>query len=146
MSGIDSFPKKPCKHCKLTGHFPYQCRLNPKKIIKRTTGIARSNKPLKRTRLKKVGKHTKQWLTTRATWVRHNPPPIEGQYWICYLQIHPWCPVRLDIEHLTLDHVVSRSRDPSKRYSADNLKPACKYCNAEKGSRSLDQVKPPPVQ
>lgn len=24
-------PSKPCKHCQKTGHFPYQCRQNPKK-------------------------------------------------------------------------------------------------------------------
>lgn len=144
---LDRTPKKPCKHCRLMGHFPYECRLNPKKIIKRKqqiqrSAIARSTKPLKRTRLKTVGKHTKQWLVTRATWIRHNPPTVDGEYWICYLQIHEWCPVRIDLSTMTLDHVVSRSRDPSLRYSADNLKPACKYCNSLKGSRSLDQVKP----
>lgn len=141
MSSIDSFPKKPCKHCGLTGHFPYQCRTNPKKIIKRATRIKPSTKPLKRTRLKKVGKHTKQWLITRATWIRRNPPPIDGKYWMCYLRIHEWCPGRIDIDHLTLDHVVSRTRDPSLRYNADNLKPCCIYCNGAKGSRSLEQVK-----
>lgn len=134
MTGLDQQPKKPCKFCKLMGHFPYQCRLNPKVILRRKTG-------LKRTPIKKVGKHTKQWLVTRASWIRHNPPPIEGQFWLCYLRIHPFCPVRLTLETLTLDHVVSRSRDPKLRYNADNLKPACKYCNSEKGSRSLEQVR-----
>lgn len=138
MNGLDSHPKKPCKYCKLEGHFPYQCRLNPKKILARSKG-------LKRTRINPIGKHAKQWLLTRATWIRHNPPPIEGQFWLCYLRIHPFCPVRLSLEQLTLDHVVSRSRDPSKRYAADNLKPACKYCNSEKGSRSLEQVRPDAV-
>ena len=133
---MDRFPKKPCKHCKLMGHFPYQCRTNPKKALKRTE-IKRSTKPIR-----KVGKQTKQWFITRATWIRKNPPPIDGIYWECYLRIHPWCPVRIDIEHLTLDHVVSRTRDPSKRFSQDNLKPACLYCNEEKGSKSLEQVKP----
>lgn len=137
---MDRFPKKPCKHCGQMGHFPYECRLNPKKIIKRTA-IRRSTKPLKRTPIRKVGKYTKQWLITRATWIRKNPPPIDGKYWECYLRIHEWCPRLLTIETLTLDHVVSRSRDSSKRYSSDNLKPACKYCNGLKGSRSLDQVK-----
>lgn len=142
---MDRFPKKPCKHCKLMGHFSYACRLNPKKILKRKA-IKRSTTPLKRTKLNKVGKHTKQWLTTRATWVRHNPPPVEGQYWLCYLRIHPWCPVRIDISNLTLDHVVSRTRDPSLRYNANNLRPACIHCNGMKGSRSLDEVLPSPVQ
>lgn len=114
------------------GHFPYQCYTNPRKALKRTP-------------IKKVGKQTKQWLITRATWIKKNPPPIEGKYWICYLKIHPWCPIRLDVTHLTLDHVVSRSRDVKLRFNLDNLKPACTYCNNQKGSRSLDKVKPTPV-
>lgn len=132
---IDRFPKKPCKFCKQTGHFSYQCHINPKVALRRKVG-------LKRTPIKQVGKQTKQWFITRATWIRKNPPPVEGKYWICYLRIHPWCPVRIDVEHLTLDHVVSRSRDPSLRFNADNLKPACIYCNGEKGSKSLEDVLP----
>lgn len=140
MAGIDRYPKKPCKFChkEKPNHFPYACPINPKVALKRKVG-------LKRTPIKKIGKQTKQWFVTRATWIKNNPPDKDG-YWYCYLQIHPWCPVRLDIEHLTLDHVVSRSHDPKKRFSADNLRPACKYCNSEKGSRSLDQIKPGPVQ
>lgn len=141
MAGIDRFPKKPCKFCHnpKPNHFPYACPVNPKVALKRKVGM-------KRTPIKKVGKQTKQWFLTRATWIKKHPPTVEGKYWICYLQIHPWCPVRLDIEHLTLDHVVSRSKDPSKRFAADNLKPACIYCNNQKGSKSLDQIKPKPVQ
>lgn len=132
---MDRTPKKPCKHCGLKGHFSYACYQNPKRTLKQ----------LKRSPINKVGKQTKQWLVTRASWIRHNPPPIEGKYWMCYLRIHPWCPGRIDVAHLTLDHVVSRSRDPSQRFKADNLKPACIYCNGEKGSKSLDQVKPDAV-
>lgn len=132
---MDRTPKKPCKHCGLMGHFSYACYQNPKRTLKQ----------LKRSPINKVGKNTKQWLITRTTWIKKNPPPIEGKYWMCYLRIHPWCPIRIDVAHLTLDHVVSRSRDPSKRFSQDNLKPACLYCNNEKGSKSLDQVKPDAV-
>jgi len=140
---MDRYPKKPCKHCKMMGHFSYACYQNPKRVLKqiKRTELKRSTKPINR-----VGKQTKHWLITRATWIKKHPPAIDGKYWLCYLQIHPWCPVRLDIEHLTLDHVVSRSRDASLRFNQDNLQPACIYCNGEKGSRSLDQVKPTPVQ
>lgn len=123
---IDRFPKKPCKHCGLMGHFAYQCFTNPKKALKRT-------------RIKKVGKTTKQWFVTRATWIRKHPPDADG-YWYCYLQIHEWCPIKLTIETLTLDHVVSRSRDPKLRFNQENLKPSCRYCNGEKGSRSYEAV------
>lgn len=137
---MDRFPKKACKHCGLMGHFPYQCRTNPRKALKRTE-LKRSTKPIA-----KIGKQTKQWFITRATWIRKNPPPIEGQYWECYLQIHPWCPRRISIDNLTLDHVISRTRDPSKRFAQDNLKPACLHCNEMKGSKSLDEVRPPAVE
>lgn len=126
---LDRSPKKPCKCCGQMGHYAYQCFANPKKALKRVP-------------VKKVGKQTKQWFITRATWIRRNPPPIDGKYWECYLRIHEWCPVRVDVAHLTLDHVISRTRDPKKRFAQNNLKPACIYCNEMKGSRSLDEVKP----
>ena len=132
---IDRFPKKDCKHCGGRGHFAYMCYKNPKNLVRRN-GIKRN------------GKYGKQWAITRKTWIRNNPPKktIFGkEYWECYLRIHPWCPVRLTEKTLTLDHVVSRSHDPSKRFSADNLRPACIYCNNEKGSKSLDQVRRPSV-
>jgi len=149
LSGIDRFPKKPCKFCHdpKPKHFPYQCQANPKAALKYRQG-------LKRSPLKKVGKQTKQWFITRATWIRKNPPDENG-YWYCYLQIHPWCTPKLTIDRekldygvgmLTLDHVVSRTRDGSKKFSQDNLKPACGFCNDMKGSKSLDEVKPKPVQ
>ena len=131
---MDRSPKKPCKHCGLMGHFSYQCYTNPRKALKRTE-IKRSNKPIK-----KVGKQTKQWFITRSTWIKNNHPTIDDEFWECYLQIHEWCPVRIDIYHLTLDHVVSRSRDPSLRFTQSNLKPSCTYCNIEKGSRSYEAV------
>ena len=131
--GLDRFPKKPCKYCKKTGHFPYQCLSNPKVIARQKTG-------LKRTPIKKVGKRTQQWFDARTKWIEDNPPPIENTYWQCYLQIHPWCPVRIDVKHLTLDHVISRSSDPSLRLDPNNLRPACEYCNNMKGSRTLEQV------
>ncbi len=127
---MDRTPKKPCKHCGLLGHFSYACYQNPKRTLKQ----------LKRSPIKRIGKTTKQWLITRTTWIRKNPPPIDGKYWECYLQIHEFCPIRIDITKLTLDHVVSRSKDPSLRFKPSNLKPACIYCNHEKGSRSLEAV------
>lgn len=146
---MDRFPKKPCKFCGGTGHFSYACYKNPK----RKTALAvrkplqRSTKPIKQNKpLKQFGKVAKQWAVTRATWIRKNPPPIEGKYWLCYLRISPQCPVRIELAQLTLDHVVSRSRDPSKRFSLDNLQPACWYCNTIKGSKSLDQVLPPVLE
>lgn len=125
---LDRYPKKPCKYCGKLGHYPYQCFKNPKKNIKQNG-------------LKQNGKYAKQWTKTRDTWIRQNPPPIDGRYWECYLRIHEWCPVRLDIKTLTVDHVVARTRDPSLRFDQSNLRPACWYCNDKKGSKSLEQVR-----
>jgi len=132
---MDRYPKKRCKFCgdAKPNHFPYACQKNPKVIERRKTG-------LKRTPLKKVGKKTLEWFEAREQWIADNPPPIDGMYWQCYLQIHPWCPVRIDLQHLTLDHVIPRSNDVKLRLDQNNLKPACEYCNNMKGSRSLEQL------
>lgn len=154
---IDTHPKKPCKFCgdPKPNHFPYTCPKNPKVIARRTAPqqrppIARSQKPLKRTRLNPIGKVTQAWIDARAEWIANNPPDKNG-YWYCYLRIHPWCPYRLtndkdrvdrNVGMLTLDHVVSRTHDASRRTDQTNLRPACGYCNEMKGSRNLEDVKP----
>lgn len=120
---MQRWPTKPCKYCHGMGHFPYLCRLNPKK----------------KKYLKKSGKYTKQWLMTRAVWIKKNPPSHEG-YWECYLKIHPSCPTWVDKYSLTIDHIVARSRDKTKVFTQSNLKPACYWCNEMKASRDLDEV------
>lgn len=124
---ISKIPKKPCKHCNKRGHYPFQCFHAPRKALKRVP-------------VNKIGKDTKQWIITRATWIRKNPPTENGRYWICYLKIHPYCPIRLTDKTLTLDHVISRSRDPSLKFNLSNLKPCCFWCNNYKGSKSLEDT------
>lgn len=142
---MDRFPKRPCKYCGDRGHFPYACYKNPKRKVA-VRKLKQPRKPIKQNKpLRQHGKVSKQWALTRATWIRKNPPPIEGKYWQCYLRIAPECPGLLTEKLLTLDHVISRSRDPSKRFDLSNLKPACWWCNTLKGSRSLEQIKPPMV-
>lgn len=160
---MDRYPKKRCKFCgdPKPNHFPYTCPQNPKVIARRTApakprqAIARSTKPLKRTRINRIGKVTQKWIDTRKEWLALNPPPVEGRFYICYLQISPGCPKYLDATApafldddgtpnpvaVTVDHVVARTRDPSKRFDLDNLKPACWYCNDLKGSKSVDQAR-----
>ena len=147
---LDRHPKKPCKYCMKTGHFPFQCPVNRKQSFKRSpVSLQHSTKPMKRSRMKQQGKQAELWKITRAKWIETNPPPIAGKYWICYLQIHEWCPklltvdkslITYDVGLLTVDHIVARTRDPSLRLSMENLAPACEYCNEKKGSRSLDEV------
>lgn len=117
-------PTKPCRFCGSLQHFPYKCKLNPKGYK----------------RLKRIGKTTKQWQVTRATWIKKHPSTHEG-YWECYLQIHPYCPKFLTIDTLTLDHVIARSKNKKIMFTDNNLQPACEYCNTMKGSKLLDKVK-----
>lgn len=138
---MDRFPKKECKYCGGRGHFPYACYKNPKRQEAATKPLKPRTPIKQKTKLRAHGKVSKQWVLTRATWIRKNPPPIDATYWECYLRISSQCPVRLDLPLLTLDHVISRSRDPSKRFDLSNLQPCCWWCNTEKGSKSLDQVK-----
>lgn len=81
--------------------------------------------------IKRIGKVTAAWLDERLAWIENNPPSHEG-YWECYLQIAPLCPKFIDIDQLTLDHVVARSK-----HQATELRPACAYCNGMKGSKKL---------
>lgn len=120
---LKSFPKKPCHFCGLRSHWPYQCYKNPK------------NKKF----MKKSGKYTKQWLTTRQKWIKDNPPNHQG-YWICYLQISPECQKFLTIDTLTLDHMHSRSRHSDERFKQSNLQPCCYPCNELKGSKDVEMV------
>lgn len=89
-------------------------------------------KTIKPKYLQKNGKYGKQWLATRKTWFRKNPPNHEGWYecYICGKWIKPY--------ETTLDHVKSRSRHPELRFVQSNLKPCCYDCNREKGSKDGD--------
>lgn len=79
------------------------------------------------------GKQERDWLKTRKKWMKLNPPTHEG-YWFCVVGY-----AALDKYALTVDHDVSRSRDPSKRHELDNLNPMCYYHNNDKGSKTLKE-------
>ena len=83
-----------------------------------------------------MGKKAAAWIIERNQWIQDHPPEYGGK-WRCYLRTTPLCPEYLDIDQLTLDHEVPRS---SINYDPANprLKPACVYCNGDKGSQSLE--------
>lgn len=113
-------PTKLCKWCNESGHFPYRCKLNPKKPKK----------------IKQRGKHSFKWQDTRQEWIDSNPPNHQG-LWACELRISPQCIGMMDIDQLTIDHTIARSSDPKLRYTQSNLMPACVFCNGFKGSKKL---------
>jgi len=85
--------------------------------------------------MRRIGKKGKIWIALRKQWIKDNPPDEWG-LWTCYLQIHPWCPKRIDRQRLTLDH-----EEQGIKRSQSKLSPACVYCNGMKGSRSYEQIK-----
>lgn len=109
---------KPCKLCGKLGHYPSQC--------------FEEKTPKSKTKLKQAGKYTRQWLLTRKSWFKKNPPNWAG-YYICYI-----CDKWLRPNNTTLDHVKSRSRHPELRFTLSNLRPCCYDCNAEKGSKDYE--------
>ncbi len=118
---------KPCKYCGQKTHTSLTCRAKPRKAI------------IVKKIINRVGPVTAKWIETRHRWIQLNPPDQDG-YWTCYLHISPFCPSRVDIYELTLDHVKSRSRHPELRFDLSNLKPACGACNELKGSRDLEEI------
>lgn len=104
-----------CDKCNIT-HTPLMCFYKPRK------------------RIRQDGKAYHSWQDTRNLWLTMNPPDKHG-YWYCTLNL-PGCLVKIDIDQLTLDHIISRSHAPSLRYDLTNLQASCIFCNSKKGSRS----------
>lgn len=99
-----------------------RCQYN-KMMALRTNSRA---KPVKR-----YGKKTLEWLAERKQWIKDNPPDFAG-YWYCYLRTTEACPGALQIDQLTIDHVIPRSK-----HKPTELRPACMFCNNDKGSQDL---------
>jgi 5-methylcytosine-specific restriction endonuclease McrA len=74
-----------------------------------------------------------EWKITRRKWIKKNPADFQG-YWYCVVGGGA-----LTKDTLTLDHNISRSRDPSLRHDLTNLFPMCGKHNFLKGSRSLKE-------
>ena len=95
----------------------------------------KKRRPLRHSSEKRV--HKKQ--ETDRLWYELNPPNERG-LWFCYLRISPHCPKKLTSSTITLEHVRSKARYPELIFVVTNLKPACEYCNALKGSLDLEDL------
>jgi 5-methylcytosine-specific restriction endonuclease McrA len=113
---------KPCKVCESTWHTAFRCPYKPRKG------------------LKVLGKQGSAWKNTRNLWFEHNPPDENGLYY-CYICGKPLIRGKpySGVGRITLDHLISRSRNPSLRNSFTNLAPCCWSCNTKKGSLSVKE-------
>lgn len=111
-------PNKPCSYCGQPRHNSLNCYIKPK------------NRVLPKKKMRRIGKHGREWLKTRAEWFEAHP----AEYYFCYIDGE-----RLTKNETTLDHIQSRSRHPELRYDLNNLAPCCFKHNKEKGSMSLDE-------
>lgn len=78
-------------------------------------------------------------IATKKRWIKENPPDEYG-YWDCYLQISQLCLRRINLETLTIEHVVPKVRGKQFRHDLKNLRPSCVFCNKFKGSRTLESL------
>ncbi len=79
--------------------------------------------------LNQRGKKTNEWLKYLKAWKRSHPPLDNG----CYICGH--CGRFIPADEVTIGHIVSRSRAPSRVFDPTNLQPEHGSCNAFKGSR-----------
>lgn len=114
--------KDTCSYCSELGHTKFNCFKKPKKSLKLESKKSRQKRG-----------------TTTGKWFGANPPDDNG-YWHCYLQISSLCPKRLTRQLLTLEHVYPKVKYPELKYSIDNLKPSCSFCNKLKGSNTVDTL------
>lgn len=95
------------------------------------------NKP--RGTIRNTSRKTDQrWIDTKVAWFKQNPGPT----YECYLKISIYCPRKLTLETLVLEHVIPKSRGEKYKYDIANIRPSCKFCNFIKGSRTIpDMIK-----
>ena len=72
------------------------------------------------------------WVQTRDDWLDLNPPDENGNYQ-CAL-----CPYWVYKDEVTLDHIITRSRNKALKYEHSNLQPAHWKCNVARGSMTME--------
>lgn len=132
--------KKPCAECGGYGHTATFCFQRKKTVIKP------SKNPMKRSRIKKIGKRTIRWIQTKEIFFATNPPDENGYYW-CKIKpckkpnvplVAPGDPrlreVDSGVELCTVDHIIPRSKRQDLIHVQANLQEAHEICNEEKKS------------
>jgi 5-methylcytosine-specific restriction endonuclease McrA len=102
---MDTIKIKPCKFCGATNHYPYQCRLNPKK-------------PKRITRYGKKAQAYAEWRDTIAI------PYLIATY-------GKKCALCSSTKQLDVDHVEKRRMGgaPSRTMNLNNVRFLCRTCH-----------------
>lgn len=135
LSLIGNMKINPCKLCGSQWHTAFKCRLKVRAKMHMNVPLKRSSKVLRPESKKSMAKRK----STYKKWVKANPPN-EYDTWTCYLQISSLCPKILRKEYLTLEHIIPKVKAPELKYDISNIKPACSFCNKQKGSQTLDKL------
>lgn len=108
------------------------------------TKCPRCSTGMKQTKpLKQKGKVAKNWDKDRAKWLKDTNDGSDT--WRCVVGGRMLSNNKLLLEQfpnilpITVDHEISRTRDPSKRREQSNYGAMCNFHNTDKGSRSLDE-------
>lgn len=119
---------KHCTFCESSEHTQFYCHRKPRNTLSQT-------KPMN-----KVGKVTQQWFNLRREWIaKYGSEDHHCHYCNVLLSDNQFLIDDGLAMKLTLDHLVPRSRKPSKRFQFSNLVPACLPCNTDKSSRSHNE-------
>lgn len=111
-----------CKECTTLGHTAFNCPRRPRKPLKA------------KKRMQPIGKVGKALAKQSRDWRADNPPNHQG-YYVCYL-----CGRWIKPDELNVEHTKSKTRHPELRLDKGNLKPACGFCNKEKGSKDYEEI------
>lgn len=109
---------KICAYCLEKGHSKFYCKKRPRKAIN------------------KIGKKSKKNAETTTEWRQ----TLGDGYWPCYLQISISCLKMINKETTAPEHVIPKSRGQKYAHDINQIKRACAFCNAVKGSRTLENL------
>lgn len=82
--------------------------------------------------IKRIGDKTREWIKVAKQWKKDHLPLDNGCY-ICGL-----CGRFVFADEAELDHIIPRSKAPSRVLDPTNIQPTHYSCNRRKGSRYIE--------
>jgi hypothetical protein len=114
----------------MPGHTAFTCPFKPRK-------------PLKRSRMKRVGPVTRKLIHQRAQFFADTPPP-----YYCYYCLFCGHEEELTMEQAQVEHFYTKNNRPDLRFDRSNLVISCAYHNKDKGGmdgpeylKKLEEIK-----